>query len=560
MRPHAVAGAPFPNAGDAMQNSLRDKALTEVEARVLDACITQAAVPGGMPLDVVVNDTLYHEKKRLETDRDNPRWEEDQRFWDGVRAGLSSASEGDVRKLLRRIIRRYCHEIRGNFSPALYSLATRVLPRALPVLLNAVSPKRLVSRGLPDIADTISLEGETAAIQKCAERGTVILAPTHVSNLDSPVMGWAIYALGLPPFSYGAGLNLFSNPVMSLFMRNLGAYRVDRMKTAPLYKDILKEYATVTLELGQHNLFFPAGTRVRSGAIERRLKLGLLSAGLRAYVNNLRHKRERDRVFIVPCTLNYHLVLEAETLIEEQLQREGKSQYIRSLDESYVLKKYIRFTNNLLNLDSRIRVHFGLPIDPFGNPVDPDSGDSIDHHGRPIEIERYILSGGVPQHLPQRDRVYTQQAGDALAASFLRYNVALATQTVAFALFHVLRTRHPELDLYRLLRTGDEGLGVSAGPLCEAVLATCRALHARADRGQVRLEPGPLATCDAAAMLQSALRHFGSYHARAVMTRRGDRVFCEDMKLLHYYANRLKGYGLERELEPAFARVARGGA
>jgi glycerol-3-phosphate O-acyltransferase len=541
-----------------MLNALRDKALTEVEARILDACITQARVPGGLSLDVVVNDTLYHEKKRLETDRANPRWEEDLAFWDGVRSSLGRAKDPDVRKMLMRIIHRYCDEIRGNFSPALYTLATKVLPRGLPLLLNAVSPKRLAARGLPDIGDTVQLEGDTDAIRACARHGTVILAPTHVSNLDSPVMGWAIFALGLPPFSYGAGLNLFSNPVMSLFMRNLGAYRVDRQKTAPLYKDILKEYATVTLEYGQHNLFFPGGTRSRSGAIEQRLKLGLLSAGLRAWINNLRNRKENGRIFIVPCTLNYHLVLEAETLIDEHFQREGKSHYIRTQDESYVLKKYLRFTSNLLNLDSRIRVNLGMPIDPFGNPVDPTTGNSIDHHGRPIDIERYVMVDGVPQHLPQRDRVYTAEAGTALASAFLKYNVALGTQAIAFALFQVLKARNPGLDLYRLLRTGDEGVGVPVAELCEKAQHVARALQGRATRGQLRVEPGPLERLDAAAMLQTALRHFASYHSQPVMTRRGDRVYCEDMKLLHYYANRLKGYGLEKELAPAFADGAGG--
>jgi glycerol-3-phosphate O-acyltransferase len=541
-----------------MQNSLRDKALTEVEARMLDACLTQARLPQGLALDVLVNDTLHHERKRLESAPHDARWQEDAAFWELVRATLARASDTDVRRLLRDVIRRYCNEIRGNFSPALYAATTRLLPRALPLLLNAVSPKRLLARGLPDIADTVALEGDTDALRACAERGTVILAPTHVSNLDSPVMGWAIWALGLPAFSYGAGLNLFSNPVMSLFMRNLGAYRVDRQKTAPLYKDILKEYATISLELGQHNLFFPAGTRVRSGAVEQHLKLGLLSAGLRAYINNRRARRAHDRVYIVPCTLNYHLVLEAESLIEEHLQREGKARYIPGPDESYMLQKYIRFTQNLVNLDARIRLRVGAPIDPFGNAVDPATGASMDHRGRPIDLERYVLVGGEPQHLPQRDRVFTQQAGDAVAKAFMANTVALSTQIVAWTFFTILQARSPSLDLYRLLRTGDEGLGVAMTELCERVLAATDALHARAARGEVLLEPGPVTQRDAVAMVQTALRHFASYHAEAVLARRGDRVYCGDMKLLHYYGNRLRGHGLDRDARPhIFARSGR---
>jgi hypothetical protein len=50
-------------------------------------------------------------------------------------------------------------------------------------------------------------------------------------------------------------------------------------------------------------------------------------------------------------------------------------------------------------------------------------------------------------------------------------------------------------------------------------------------------------------IVQQALRHFGTYHSQPVLTRRGDRVFCLDMKLLFFYSNRLRGYGLEKELE-----------
>ena len=38
-----------------------------------------------------------------------------------------------------------------------------------------------------------------------------------------------------------------------------------------------------------------------------------------AYVNNLRNGRPRPNLYILPCTLSYKLVLEAETLIEDHL-------------------------------------------------------------------------------------------------------------------------------------------------------------------------------------------------------------------------------------------------
>ncbi len=539
-----------------MRNELRDAAIVEVRSRVVDACIRQVKVPGGLPLDVLINDTLYHERKRLETDRNSPTHAEDLQFWAGVKSRLSKAGDDEQRKLLTKIVGRFTEEIQGNFSPWVYGMATKVLPKALPMLLNAMSPKRLFSRGMPDIADTINIYGDVAALRRADAQGTVILAPTHLSNLDSPVVGWALHQMGMPPFTYGAGLNLFTNPIMSFFMRNLGAYRVDRRKTAPLYKDILKEYATVSMELGQANLFFPGGTRARSGAVEQHLKLGLLSCGLRAYINNIIKAKERPNVYVVPCSINYHLVLEAETLIHDHLQREGKARFIIDDDESSRPRKILQFSQNLVNLSSRITVNIGAPLDPFGNRVG-DDGASYDAHGRPVDITRYVVdSSGAPVHLPQRDRVYTQEAGQAVARAFMADNLILSTNVAAFALFETIKHDHPELGLYRLLRTGDDGTGTTVSELTRRVDQVLGMLSRRAAKGEITLDPVTVKTGDASLVVQSALRHFGTYHGDPVMVRRGDRVFAEDMKLLLYYSNRVRGYGLEAELAQALREDA----
>ena len=389
--------------------------MVEVTSRILEACLQQAQSPSGMALDVLVNDTLYHEKKRLETHPDGVGWASDIEFWDSVKGRLGRAGDEETRALLGRIIDRFVREVVGHFEPWVYGISTRVVPRALPLVFNAVSPIRLLSNGIPELQDSVHISGDLEAIKRCHEQGTVILAPTHVSNIDSVVLGWALYALGLPPFTYGAGLNLFANPLLSFFIRNLGAYRVDRRKSAPLYKDALKEYATVTMEKGQHQLFFAGGTRSRSGRVEDKLKLGLLGCGLRAYINNLRYRRLRPKIFVVPCNLNFHLVLEAETLIEDHLQLVGKSNYIITDDESSRPRQVARFLHNALALDSCIHLHVGAPLDPFGNRVD-ESGESLDPRGRHVDITRYVTDNeGQVEHYPQRDRVYVQQAGDAVA-------------------------------------------------------------------------------------------------------------------------------------------------
>ncbi len=529
-----------------MRNDLRDAAVVEVRSRIVAACIQQAALPDGLPLDVLINETLYFERKRLTADKTSPTWAADLAFWDDVKSRLSRAGEAEMRRLLERIVDRFVGEIVGNFNPWVYSMATRVLPKGLPMLLNAISPKRLLTEGgLPDIGDTIRIQGQVGALRRSQERGTVILTPTHVSNLDSPVIGWMLYAAGLPPFTYGAGLNLFSNPMIAFFMRNLGAYRVDRMKQAPLYKDVLKEYATVSMELGQSNLFFPAGTRVRSGEVEQHLKLGLMSSGLRAYIQNLRSGKAKPNVYVVPVNLNYHLVLEAETLIEEHLRKLGKSRYIITDDESSRPRKVYEFLRALVNLDGKITVTVGDPIDPFGNAVD-EEGESLDPRGRRVDIRRYVQDrDGTYGQLPQRDRVYTTECGEAVARAFRSNNVVLTTNLVAFAMFQHLKAVNPEMDLYRLLRTGGDGAGVEMGLLADRVRRIAEAARKLSDQGRIRMDE-TVAGGQPTAIIADALKHFGTYHATPVLARHGDRVFAEDMNLLLYYQNRLVGYRFEQ--------------
>jgi len=525
-----------------MRNDLRDSVVTEVRSRTLEACELQANLPGGLPLDVLINDTLYHERKRLETDRNSPTWSSDIAFWDDVKSSLSKAGSADLKRLLDRIIGRFVDEVLGNFNPSVYGAVTKVAPRALSGLLNAMSPLRMMQQGIPEIGDTIKLQGRVDALRRAVEQGTVIFTPTHVSNLDSPVVGWALYSMGLPPFTYGAGLNLFGNPMLSFFMRNLGAYRVDRRKTAPIYKDILKEYASVSIEKGVHNLFFPAGTRVRSGRVETRLKLGLLSSGLRAYINNVRAGKARPNVYVVPCNLNYHLVLEASTLIDDHLKSTGKARYIITDDEFSRPRQVLRFMRDLINLDAKITVTVGDPLDVFGNRIDAE-GRSLDPRGRVIDITKYIMHAGEPMQEPQRDRVYVSQCGESIAKAFMRDNVVLSTNLVAFAAFRLWREKNPKMELYRLLRTEGDGAGLEMGRLADRVRRVALEIDGRVKKGEMRMDQ-ICASLDPMTIISDALRHFGSYHSHAVLSRRGDRVFSEDMNLLLYYANRLRNYGL----------------
>ena len=119
--------------------------------------------------------------------------------------------------------------------------------------------------------------GKTTLVRTLTGTDTDRLEEEHRRGI-SIVLGYALMREGLPPVSYGAGKNLFTNPIISFFMHNLGAYRLDRRIKAGLYKDALKSYSTVLLERGYHSLFFPGGTRSRSGMIEQHLKCTRITA------------------------------------------------------------------------------------------------------------------------------------------------------------------------------------------------------------------------------------------------------------------------------------------
>ncbi len=491
-------------------------------------------------------DTLYEERRRIEKERNRDKARVQKQFYDQIQSEALRANTVRQRHLLKRILEFFAEEIAGHFDPRFYNLATKVVPRGLSVVLNAHSPLMLaqaLTRGFKTLEDRFVLSGEVDAVQELARRGTLVLVPTHSSNLDSILLGFGIMRLGLPPFLYGAGLNLFENRIMGVFMHNLGAYTVDRRKKAWIYKYMLKTYAGCTMEMGLHNLFFPGGTRSRSGAVENKLKLGLASTALDAYINNLRQGKEKPDVFVVPCTLNYQIVLEGQTLIEDHLKAVGKSRYIIEDDEFSKPKRILEFITKLFGLDSQIHMVLGKPMDLFGNTVD-GIGRSRDRRGRVVERSRYVMTDGEPSFSTQRDREYVREMGRRIVEAYHENTVIDATKVISHVVFQWMRSQNPGMDVYRLLRTGGADESLPLREAHERVDRTLKALRALAADDRIRLDD-TVAGCDATKVVDEGLAHLGCYHHRPAVERRGDRLFHVDRNLLLFYQNRLSGYELE---------------
>ncbi|HLP40604.1 MAG TPA: 1-acyl-sn-glycerol-3-phosphate acyltransferase, partial [Fibrobacteria bacterium] len=533
-----------PRVGLSLSRDQRDYVRREVIRRTLEEQKEIIRRSRDFNLEVAINDAVYQELDRLKGEKGGRETAAQRRFWSRVAGEFHSTDDSGRERILAGIIDMYVDEIMGYFNPVLHNLAARVIPWGLKAMLSRVSPASFLSwvGDRLDLEENLTISGPVDDIRALSEKATLIVTPTHVSNMDSVAIGIGLYSLRLPPFTYGAGLNLFQNPVVAFFMNNLGAYKVDRRKKNGIYKAALKQYAALSLEMGQHNLFFPGGTRSRGGEVEQHLKLGLLGCGLPVYIDNLRSGKPNPDIFVVPCTLSYGLVMEARTLIEDHLKETGKSRYIRVRRESTGFKA-LNFWRNLQRMDSRIHIRFGRPLDLFGNEVD-QGGVSRDSQGRPVDRRKYVEMDGRPAHSPQRDQEYTRELGRSIQESFRRNNVALGTHVAAFALFGHIRRRYAQYDIYRLLRTEGHEHGSALPDLLAEIAALQDRLRAAEARGTLVLSP-EVRAFGARELLDGALRHFRSFHDGEVMRMQGDRVYTDNMKLLYYYRNRLDHYGLD---------------
>jgi glycerol-3-phosphate O-acyltransferase len=502
--------------------------------------------------------TLYREKLRI---KQNP-WDVDPDdegpFWGEVKNNLlqihSEVSLTKAKKLeaykavLSKITSRYSEEIASNFKATHYKFTRRVVTYGFSRLLNAARVKGFGSlfSNQYTLQDKIQITGQTAQIRELATKGTIIMVPTHFSNLDSVLIGWIISVLGMPPFIYGAGLNLFNISIFAYFMNALGAYKVDRRKKNLMYLETLKTYSKEAIRFGCHSLFFPGGTRSRSGIIESKLKLGLLSTAIEAQRANFQQgiSDVSGKIFIVPVTINYHFVLEAPSLIQDYLSQTGQERYYKENDEFSNSYKISKFLFKFFTKGSDISVSIGRAMDVMGNYVDQD-GNSIDKWGREVNTEEYFMSNGKVTVDAQREEEYTQMLGKRIVEEFHKINRVFSSHLVAFVAFELIQTKNAKMDLFDLIRLPQEDLVVGYEEFkaaCQVVLDKIFELKAQ---GKIDAAPHLHRSMDE--IITHGLENVGMYHAkRPLIKNKEGNLATEDMSLLYFYHNRLHGYGLEK--------------
>ena len=188
-------------------------------------------------LDDIISKTIFQEILRCKQDPWKVDPTNEVKYWRGLRKELNrivneSDDIAERRKLFEKISNRYAEEIVGSFKKKTFLRARRFLSFIFKRLLNSAAGKnhtRLWGSQY-QLYERLVVKGPVEKLRELSKKGTVVMVPTHFSNLDSILIGYAVdTVMGLPAFSYGAGLNLYDLELVAYFINRLGAYKVDRL-------------------------------------------------------------------------------------------------------------------------------------------------------------------------------------------------------------------------------------------------------------------------------------------------------------------------------------------
>jgi glycerol-3-phosphate O-acyltransferase len=505
----------------------------------------------GDELDNLIARTIYLEQIRI---KENP-WKVDPAndtiFWKKLKKQFRAKDTTDPvvsQDILKVIINKYSEEIIGDFKKKTLKFARKFLFSFFNRLLNTAAGRNhhRIWGTKYRLYERLKVYGEVEKIRALMKKGTVVIVPTHFSNLDSILIGYALDAIiGLPSFSYGAGLNLFDSEIAAYFMNRIGTYRVDRRKKNPIYLETLKNVPNLAVQKNTNSLFFPGGTRSRTGALETKLKVGFIKSLIMAQRDIVKNN-EDNKVFVVPLVLSYHVVLEANALIDQHLRRTGEEKYMVLPHDGLTMTKALKFAWRFFSQASDISLSFGEPMDVMGYLVD-EEGRSMDERGREVNVGDYFKMSGVVSTDSQREYVYSQLLADKIVASYFRNNVVLSSHLVAFVAFNIIKKQYPGLDVFGIIRLPTDDVIIKRAHLIKVIDELKAILKNMAVKGKLKINA--LLLEDAEIVLKDGMRNLGIYHAKKPLTFNEDEdIISEDFKFLYYYHNRLENYELASQI------------
>ena len=474
--------------------------------------------------DELIN-TVYKEKLRISKKSWKADPADDKKFWytlkDKIIEFESDKNNPKIKnEILPIVIDRYTEEITGNFKRSHHGFAKRLITSFLARLLNTARLRNPL--GSLNLDSTIQIFGRHKRLRKLSKTGTIVMVPTHFSHLDSALIGWIISHLGLPAFMYGAGLVLYNLKIFAYFFNSLGAYKVDRRKKHFLYLETLKTYTERAIINGCHNLFYPGGTRSRSGSIEKNLKLGLLGSTLEAQKEL---NKENKKIYIVPVTFNYQFVLEGPALINQYL---SKNKLNKDLGYSNTFKIFT-FLIKYFTRSNRIAVTFGNPLDIYGNRVNKD--------GNPINKNNLSLEKNNKTEILNN---LSEKIIDELMAG----TVVFSSLILSFTSFEIIRKKFRKMDVENIIELPEDELTLNIEYFKTKYKNVLESVKNLSEKKKLKISDELLLSIDD--QIKIGCKNLGLYHAIRPLELKKDKIIIKNIKMLFYYRNRLDGYGIEK--------------
>jgi glycerol-3-phosphate O-acyltransferase len=474
------------------------------------------------------------------------------KFIKSIKSKLRTSDKDSVAKEIKRLAEYYSNEIHGNFNKFVYNFLHWITPIGLNFMLNSFSLVQFFKnfRGSKELRNKIIIRGNISLVKKLQKFGSLVIVPTHVSNFDSVVISHMIHSAGLNPPMWGAGLNLFKGFTVSYVMNNMGCYKVDRRKKNKIYIETLKQYSKYHLEEGYNSIFFPGGTRSRSGAIEKDLKLGLLSTVVSAFIDNIKRGKIKSNIYVVPVALSYTVVPEAESLaLEHYLGSDKKKQILKKIKtKATLLGRMIKKLWNNIMQNNPIYLTFGNPIDPFGNIVN-SQGVSIDKYGIPINVTNIIKDekgNFIDDEQVKKD--LTIKLGKKISENFYKINVIMPNQIYLFSIIQCLKNKNPDLKNNELVNLKPESNTITEKDLKEQIGLVIKMVKAKALKEGLKLN-SMVRRGDAEKIFNYGTKVYTSGYASKVIDYKRKKIIPKKIATIMYYASRLTCY-FETDKEP----------
>lgn len=498
-------------------------------------------------LGKLIEESLDTEKALAKAERgQKSKAMEKLRLVKSIKTRLRKAKKnGNLDEEVKDLAKYYAEEIHGNFNKYVYSFLQWVSPILLNFMLNSFSIIQFFKnfRGSKELKNRIIVRGNIELIKRIEKFGSLVIVPTHVSNFDSIVLAHMLHTAGLNAPIWGAGLNLFKGFTVSRIMNNVGCYKIDRRKKNKLYIETLKQYSSYQLEQGFNTIFYPGGTRSRSGAIEQKLKLGLLGTVVTAFMNNIKKGTTKSSIYIVPVAISYTVVPEAETLaLDHYFGVDKRKQILKRISKRATLigRTFKKIWNNIMQ-DNPIYLTFGDPIDPFGNNVNYE-GISVDKYGIPMNVANMIKDDkGNFIDDEKATSNFTKIIAEKITTDFYKINVILPNQIFLFSLISCLRQAHPNIKDEDFVKISPIDNAVNSSELKAELSETIKIVKYKAETEGLKLHPW-VEREDVERIFRYGIRIYTSGYASRAIIKKGELIIPNKIATILYYSSRIRCY------------------